>query len=1008
MTPFEQDTSTENSNDSDFSDVLNSQSSVDEDRVQHYATMTLDQLSETWSLQCTRNRSTNVAPALKTTVSMSTKLGSSAKKPMAPQSSRLSRSLRQRRDIQLRPFTIESAQYRSLLGRKALDAMLAESEIPTQTTNGKYDEGEGSDDDTTYEFQPETQEIDTPSLETSLSSDIFDISSTFRPTSHNPSKPKKARAFLDNPSTSTRSRSTTHNITRVYGRKGKSRRIEPTAAAPLLSSFEQPQPRAFHAAALSGLNDSSADSHSEEEEDLATSSRSKKRKRKIVADSDEEDGADEPKQAAIVIEDDPWDGIADNVFDFPDDPSDDDKEVEATRPSSIGRSQLPSRPGNLIEKLKDKAGNTTDHTGPEGNKEDAFVVPDDGFDPNDAARKRVTLDELRKRKKALKGILPLSFSKVFSNQLQEEEQYREQRRKKATESSRQQGQRITHSSENQTKTGELTEKDVFSAFREESSESSDDEVMIIPSPTYIQPKITDMWNWEEPQEKSSDLRSNSREHGVKPKQKQKEGNARPRSRVESQSRSGCGSKAGNGSTRKSATRTGGKSKTTTGSRRTKASNSLRSREYNPYMSRQMMWDWSDVEDESPPAGRLPVKDASHPRNQMIWTADDSDGDYDELPTTAEPIANVSSSINPIVWHVDRSEEEEALHRRRLLPAVRFEQNELKRGTRLADGIYIQKGYLGQLLEQCPPRLMDRFFSFPFQLFSGWVQLNGCSVIQCQKEMECVFTQAFQYLANFWDDLSAATEKGSRDIQTFYSFVSACLTQWIPTVLEKERRELIELFRAEIARLCGRILVMSDGANDQLNPLETELPPKWKSLVELLLYSLDWSCRLQLLDPVESGHRWSVEHCARQLMWLLLWIGPQQAQVHNTEKEDMIVESKHPVVVEAWICLIHLLVSENQYIAYAEKDRFWKMLSHYLSLESTARAYPTVRDKSEWLRHWFVVLRPLYQFNCHGEAGEPLDSWTAFGKRFDELQNMGDDDLVALAQQEETEPKEIIV
>ncbi|KAG0165157.1 hypothetical protein DFQ28_009200 [Apophysomyces sp. BC1034] len=957
----EEQKATESNVDSDFSDVPNSQGSVDEDRVQHFAKMTIDQLSGTWELHCTRNRSTtNATPALKTTLTMATKLVSSTKRPVVSSSPSLSRALRQRRDIQLRPFTVENAQYRSLVGRRALDAMLAESEIPTQTTTGQYNDEGSTDDDTSYQTQPETQEIENASLESSLTSDIFDIMSTLKSKPDKSKKFKQQRPSLHITSTSTRPQNTTHNVTRVYSRKSKSKRPESRAVA--ASSSSQP-----HVTSVSALQTAAVFEpvDNSDEEPFLRANRIKKRKRNIVADSDE-DGSDEFVKASAADRGSLSENVEDDVFELPEETNDNRGEIFKYR---IPNSPPKRKSESLIEKLAVTASTSTAH---QSIGEDAFVVSDDGFNQNEAAHKRVTLDELRKRKKALKGILPLSFSKVFSNQLQEEEHFREQQRKRPAESSRHDAAKVTRTlTARAEKTGpnegtsrtESAETDVFSAFRgEESSGSSTEEEIqsstdyIEPSTNYTQRTIRAMWDWDE-SKKSSRTQPNVQSPRKRPPQKRRGDQGRGR----------------------------GRSKTVVPSFK-------RPREYQSHPRNQMTWDWSESEDDSPPA-RPQRQDLLHPRNQMIWDVDESE---DEAPPVMQPTKDLSHIISPIVWHVDQSEEDAALHRRRLLAPIRFEMNQIKLGTQLQDGVYIQRGYLAQLLQHTSSLDMSPLISTKQRLFSSWILLDGVSA-DYRGAIECLFSQAFQYLANFWDGL-LETSPEDGNIQTFYEFVSACLTQWIPSLPDDEQREAISLFRAEISRLCGRILVMSNMNNtdEQLNSPEIEVLSKWRSLVALLLYSLDWSCRLHRLDPVESGNRWSVENCAKQLMWLLLWIGPQKAQIHAGG--DSITETYHPVVVESWVYLIHLLMSENQYVASKGDSMFWKMLRDYLLLEATAKVYPTVADKSEWLRHWIVVLQPLRQFDCHGRAGNPSVSWTSFGYPFDELRNMGDEDLFALAQQ----------
>lgn len=144
-----------------------------------------------------------------------------------------------------------------------------------------------------------------------------------------------------------------------------------------------------------------------------------------------------------------------------------------------------------------------------------------------------------------------------------------------------------------------------------------------------------------------------------------------------------------------------------------------------------------------------------------------------------------------------------------------------------------------------------------------------------KLMDALFYQMSRRVqgARWW-------EKESKDCGRFYTFVSICLTLWVPCLPEDERMPMIDLVMGHVRNAAWMVTrLVFEKPRD-------EVP--WKTVVQLAIYILDWTCRLQQLGVYPLD--WSVVDYSKMLLDVLIHSG----------------DDKENGVVEAWICLIYVV------------------------------------------------------------------------------------------------------
>lgn len=135
-------------------------------------------------------------------------------------------------------------------------------------------------------------------------------------------------------------------------------------------------------------------------------------------------------------------------------------------------------------------------------------------------------------------------------------------------------------------------------------------------------------------------------------------------------------------------------------------------------------------------------------------------------------------------------------------------------------------------------------------------------------------------SDFSDDL--------HDHDYFYVFVSLCLAQWIPILSHEDQIRLTKQFAVRVRSLACTVSELADLTEAQRN---VNMP--WKAIVKLMLFILDWTCRLHHLGIDNSD--WSVTNCTQIIMDILVFIG-----------YDSIKARKEDYLIEAWICVFQIM------------------------------------------------------------------------------------------------------
>lgn len=267
-------------------------------------------------------------------------------------------------------------------------------------------------------------------------------------------------------------------------------------------------------------------------------------------------------------------------------------------------------------------------------------------------------------------------------------------------------------------------------------------------------------------------------------------------------------------------------------------------------------------------------------------------------------------------------------------------HDLRRVRGLSDTLYIHHRLLEPLMVENPnskpayQHLQNEFKElYLFDRPYTWHSIN-CN----EKEIiEFLFSKAAQDLYHVCTNLH---EEGHEILEIphhdhFYTFVSICLTQWIPCHPYEERIQLVDLFLEHIRCLAWLIPKLVE--NTQLNT-------PWRPILKLLLFILDWTCRLHHLGihPLD----WAVTDCTQNLMDILVYIGYEDIQSTTNCKG---------YVVEAWICLIQIMsVSPKGCGYYFHEQTFIDQLTDSIKRKSKASS-PYEYEKRKTTRLWIETL-----------------------------------------------------
>ncbi|KAI8354073.1 hypothetical protein BD560DRAFT_408047 [Blakeslea trispora] len=172
--------------------------------------------------------------------------------------------------------------------------------------------------------------------------------------------------------------------------------------------------------------------------------------------------------------------------------------------------------------------------------------------------------------------------------------------------------------------------------------------------------------------------------------------------------------------------------------------------------------------------------------------------------------------------------------------------------------------------------------------------------------------------------------------SFYVFVSLCLTQWIPKFAYTERLRMTEVFLNHIRSLTwlsAHLLTVHP------KPL---LP--FRMIIKLQLFCLDWTCRLHHLGVRPSD--WSVVDCTQTLMDTLIYAGYEDINASPVQKHYL---------VEAWVCLIQIMSVSSQGAGYCFYEKvFLDQLKS--SIKRKAKdSVPNEFEKRKTTRMWAETL-----------------------------------------------------
>lgn len=328
--------------------------------------------------------------------------------------------------------------------------------------------------------------------------------------------------------------------------------------------------------------------------------------------------------------------------------------------------------------------------------------------------------------------------------------------------------------------------------------------------------------------------------------------------------------------------------------------------------------------------------------------DDEDTEYEDIIEDEE--SNIDHQDNPT--SIPTSAEPATYDYKRDLRTI--EPKDLFPGSVLPDTIYIQKGFLAHLVNGKPVKLPSLTFA---TVFGRNVDLTDAGS-HVSKKFKPLFMLAFKHLANLFDELGPVPEDAT--MLAFYDFVSWSLHTWLPTLRGRELRLARAFFAKEIECLCERMLVMS---NFKDRP-PTDNKSRTKLLITLLLYTMDWS---YCLDRAPGGsmemNSWCrKELCAKRLLWILFWMGPDQADI---DQKIVHIHAENALVVEAWVCLIQLYGNVdgkdiNDKCDHLLETPLWAFLGD-LIIHEYGKTWEAVRIAKQWARQ----IKTLLLFDSEG-------------------------------------------
>ncbi|KAI9272501.1 hypothetical protein BY458DRAFT_508963 [Sporodiniella umbellata] len=215
--------------------------------------------------------------------------------------------------------------------------------------------------------------------------------------------------------------------------------------------------------------------------------------------------------------------------------------------------------------------------------------------------------------------------------------------------------------------------------------------------------------------------------------------------------------------------------------------------------------------------------------------------------------------------------------------------DLRCTTRVTDTVYLHHRLLQPLLST-QPNAKRAYAHLKAKLEQPCVfsrNLIWTSIYHRRSHIQSLFQCAAREVVKAGTDLNSEPTD-IPDLDTFYTFVSVYLTQWLPLQDPAHVITMTEVFGQEVREMAHRMH----------HTVSTQPIGSWRLIVKTMLFVLDWTCRLHLIGI--NPEEWSVTRCTQILINILVTIG--YACITTREK---------PFVIEAWVCLFQVMtVSSN--------------------------------------------------------------------------------------------------
>lgn len=947
--------------------------------------------------------------------------------------SRFRLSLRQRNAIQLHPFTIEQANFQHLISRSSLRGKI-KAAVYTQISDSQDTEFTLSD----------TQQVDAPTDELQASQ----MHPKESRKSASKSKPKKTslpsksnRRAKDRPQASNLEEIILDDISSpVFDKYGLDRLVLPTIDSdgpkkekPKIITFQKKKKSKKGKSVARKFLPSSSAARTKDIFDFDAQPRSSFN---FTTSSSEAAGSSDPHATSS----DPDDSLRQQMQDMNDDADldnyDDDMDTDIDSEETIKRrfrvkkrtildssdededmqddvEEPPPPERELTEAELDaifsfpgtsasipKSSRATGKRLTRGSPEDDVVpIVEDAMEYREHKRQRVGLQDVLKKKKTLKSVLPASFLKVYQKELLEENQLRKAPRKRTENTNAQKSNTATASSSTRHTSSPLTSRadpDVFAAFLGSQSDDSGDDsddmqdayptlddyvtrldyATHIPTPQQHQmgsvTSTRDILDFFESSAAHSSARSPKQPHPIS------RSNSNSGSFRQSHLKAGAFSQAGSSSplsiqhpqsvnkpvypvdesiednriqryhqgtsTRKSTTKAKKSVK-----RAPRSSIAIK----RPANSPRKLPSILIRDNPAPKKRRKKVKRTRDdiychaPNSYRAWNdrsgqAPDNNGRahfqssvdtprmaFDDIYVgTRQYVRYANESLNGHRFNqlFDQQQNEQAKEKLKMLvihtlPQVisrvrHLQDYDLRRISGLKDTVYLHHRLLAPLLSAIPNRksaykhLQGNYVDLT--LFDKHLLWRNV-VPENERLIAHLFYKVSGDIHKVCKDEFPLDDKELPGHDYFYTFVSICLTQWIPLHPYESRIQLTEIFMRYI-RYLGRLVsrLVEERKTGDL---------AWRPIIKLMVYILDWTCRLHHLGVHQID--WSVTQCTKSLIDTLVIIG--FADVKSCTNDYL---------AEAWICLLQIMsVSSKASGFYFDEQVFLDQMTDSIKTKS---------------------------------------------------------------------------